>query len=43
LRLARRVLSVSAPMARSETRGDLVDLLVYVLWVAVLVVILQRA
>ena len=30
-------------MARSEGRGDLVDILVYVLWIAVLVVILQRA
>jgi hypothetical protein len=30
-------------MPRSEGRGDLVDILVYVLWIAVLVVILQRA
>jgi hypothetical protein len=30
-------------MARSEAKGDLVDVLVYLLWIAVLVMILQRA
>jgi hypothetical protein len=30
-------------LARREGKGDLVDILVYVLWIAVLVVILQRA
>ena len=30
-------------MAPGEGKSDLVDVLVYVLWIAVLVVILQRA
>jgi hypothetical protein len=30
-------------MARPEAKGDHVDILVYVLWLLVLVVILQRA
>jgi hypothetical protein len=42
IRLAHRVLDVRN-MARSEGKGDVVDILVYVLWLLVLVVILQRA
>jgi hypothetical protein len=30
-------------VARSEGKSELVDVMVYVLWIAVLVVILQRA
>jgi hypothetical protein len=42
LRLACEVLCPAA-MARIDRNGDLVDILVYVLWIGVLVMILQRA